>query len=484
MRVRKHTRHRWTPGRAGQGAIAALLSALALGLLVWLVVIPATRVQAANYTVNVATDEADDSIGDHQCHTAGGQCTLRAAIQEAGASVDDDIIGIGVPGPIVLLGSLAPITDDDLIIGGSGQQVSLTAPGTAFTVDADRVQISNLIIDGEGIGTIGVQLTAATDDLVLEGLTVRGFTADGFDNGAGGGGKRNTIRSSTFTGNGGNNIDFNGGEDNAVRDSVITNAGDGVGDDDGLEVSSEDDLIIQGNTFSGNEDTQILIGDLAAGQHVSIIQNAITSSSDGIVVGLPVNAAAQIDIGLSVANRNVFRGAIAAPGEQHLRNRSAASINAIYNDWDAYNPAAIEGVICHDGDPGCGPGVVDFDPFIDHPSPLETATPTPTPTETPGAATETPTVTPTGTPGAVETLPMIAGCNPVAWTGGDNTPIVTIDGAVSPAGILVALWNLEGGTWLGYSPQFPDVSNLQDMDRLGVVFVCVSTPGTFSRPVI
>ena len=84
----------------------------------------------------------------------------------------------------------------------------------------------------------------------------------------------------------------------------------------------------------------------------------------------------------------------------------------------------------------------------------------------------------------METLPLIAGCNPLAWTGTDNTPIATIAGAVSPAGILVALWQFNNGTWLGYSPQFPEVSDLQQMNRLDVVFVCVSATGTFSRPVI
>jgi hypothetical protein len=88
-----------------------------------------------------------------------------------------------------------------------------------------------------------------------------------------------------------------------------------------------------------------------------------------------VAATAVIHIGLSVANRNVFRGKIAAPGEQYLRNLSPAYINAIYNDWNAYTDAAIEGVICHDGDAGCGPGTVDFDPFITSPSPLPTPTP-------------------------------------------------------------------------------------------------------------
>jgi len=491
MRVQKLSPRRWcrasTRGGYASGvAAAALLAVVGMALLVWLVVIPATRVQAATYTVNVTTDDADLAVGDGHCDSdaAGGdQCSLRAAIEEANASVDNDVIAIGVAGPIVLLAGLPPITDDDLIITGSGQQVSLTAPGTAFTIDhADRVQINNLVIDGEGIGTIGVLVDNWSDDLVLNGLTVRGFAAGVFY-AVGSGGERNIIRNCTLTANRDNGVVLNGGKDDVVRDSVITNNGDVAGDS-GIEANWEVDLLIQGNTFSGNSDAQILIGNLGVNRRVTIIQNTITSGSDGIVVSAAVNATAAIDIGLSVANRNVFRGAIAAPAEQHLRNLSAANINAIYNDWDAYSPAGIEGVICHDGDAGCGPGVVDFDPFIDTPSPLPTATPLATATETPGGATATPTVTPTATPGGVETLALLASCNPLAWTGSDNTPIADIDGAVSPPDILVALWSLEGGVWLGYSPQFPDVSDLQEMDRLDVVFVCVSTGGTFSRPVI
>jgi parallel beta-helix repeat protein len=456
-----------------------------MALLVWLVVIPATRVQAATYTVNVATDDADLNPGDGVCDSdaaAGDQCSLRAAIEEANASLAQDVIAVGVTGPIVLLGGLPTITDDDLIITGSGQEVSLTAPGTAFSINADGVQINNLIVDGENVGTTGFLVNNWADDLVLDGLTVRRFTDDGLNNSVGSGGDRNTIRNCTFTDNSGDGIELDGGKDNVVRDSVITNNGNAAGDV-GLEVNWVDNLLIQGNTLSGNFDAQILIGSLGA-RYVNIIQNTITAGSDGIVIGAAVDAGAHIDIGLSVDNRNVFRGAIAAPAEQYLTDLSAVNINAIYNDWNAYTSAAIEGVICHDGDPGCGPGVVNFDPFIDTPSPLPTVTPTPTATETPGGATATPTVGPTATPGGEETLPLIEGCNPLAWTGSDNTPIATVAGAVSPAGILVALWESAGGVWLGYSPQFPDVSDLQKLNRLDVVFVCVSATGTFSRPVI
>ena len=467
MRLQKLSPRRWrrasTRGGYASGvAAAALLASVGMALLVWLVVIPATRVQAATYTVNVTTD-GNDLVIDGICDSdaaGGNQCSLRAAIEEANASGDDDVIAIGVSGPIVLLSDLPVITDADLIITGGGETVSLTAPGTAFTVNTDGVQINNLVIDGEGIGTTGIKATASTDDLVLEGLTVQGFT--------------------------GNGIELAGGEDSALRGSVVTD-----NDDSGLKATNTDDFVVQGNTFSGNSDAQIFVDSLLVGQDLLIIQNTITSGSDGILIGASVNAGANIDIGLSYDNRNVFRGTLGV-GEYHLIDLAATNIDAEYNDWHNYDTTGIEGVICHDADidPNCplgtGPGVVDFDPFVATESPLPTATPLTTVTPTPGTPTVTPTGTPaaTATPGGVETLALLAGCNPLAWTGSDNTPIADIDGAVSPPDILVALWSLEGGVWLGYSPQFPDVSDLQEMDRLGVVFVCVSAGGTFSRPVI
>jgi YVTN family beta-propeller protein len=117
--------------------------------------------------------------------------------------------------------------------------------------------------------------------------------------------------------------------------------------------------------------------------------------------------------------------------------------------------------------------------------------PTPTPPAPPPPTPTLPAPPPPGPPppGGTEQLSLQGGaCTPVASTYPDATPIANIAGGVAPPGVLESLWEFDGVTWLGYSPQFPAASNLTQMDRLDVVFICVggSGPGagTFTRPVI
>lgn len=83
-----------------------------------------------------------------------------------------------------------------------------------------------------------------------------------------------------------------------------------------------------------------------------------------------------------------------------------------------------------------------------------------------------------------DVVALVEGCNAVAITHPDDTPIETIASAVSPPDILYSIWEFDMGVWLAYSPQFPDVSDLSHKDRLDVAFLCVSASGTFTRPEI
>ena len=75
-------------------------------------------------------------------------------------------------------------------------------------------------------------------------------------------------------------------------------------------------------------------------------------------------------------------------------------------------------------------------------------------------------------------------CNPVASTYPDNTDVEDIGDAVSPAGILISIWNFEAGVWRGFSPQALAASDLTEIDRLDAFFICVSSAGSWSRPEI
>jgi hypothetical protein len=58
---------------------------------------------------------------------------------------------------------------------------------------------------------------------------------------------------------------------------------------------------------------------------------------------------------------------------------------------------------------------------------------------------------------------------------------------VAPAEALDAIWNFDpaSGTWQGYSPDAPaDVSDLESIDFLDAIFICVNAAATWDRPVI
>jgi hypothetical protein len=98
----------------------------------------------------------------------------------------------------------------------------------------------------------------------------------------------------------------------------------------------------------------------------------------------------------------------------------------------------------------------------------------------------TETITLSTTP-LLESVALVEGCNPIASTWGDGTAIEDVAGAVTPADALGAIWKFDPATgrWLGYSPTAPPaVSDLDSVDFLDAVFICVDAAATVKRPVI
>jgi hypothetical protein len=105
----------------------------------------------------------------------------------------------------------------------------------------------------------------------------------------------------------------------------------------------------------------------------------------------------------------------------------------------------------------------------------------PAATPTPGGPSPTPGAVPPG----MEAVPLVEGCQFVAWTGADGTSPEQLASHVGPAGNLLSLWAQQPApTWKGYSPEFPQVSDMEPLNLLDVVAICMTGPGTFERPVI
>ena len=117
------------------------------------------------------------------------------------------------------------------------------------------------------------------------------------------------------------------------------------------------------------------------------------------------------------------------------------------------------------------------------PTPFSGMTPGPPPaTSTPSPPTPTPAPTPP--PESAEVVDLIVGCNPLATTYPDGTTVQTLAAAIAPPETLAAMWKFEAGAWLGYSPEFPQASDLATTAFLDVGFLCTNAPGTFVRPLV
>ena len=222
-----------------------------------------TRADAANFTVTTTSDGADAAING-VCDTGTGNCTLRAALQEANAAVDPDMITVpagtyllSVPdaddldvdldlaNPVTIVGAgpsativdaqnggrvfdaSASATIAQLTIRGGNNEVYgggiLAAPETTLTLTVQDVQITaNRANHGGGI------LVAAAD-VLLERVSITGNT--GTTSGAAieiateFGGGTVTLRNSTVSGNIGQKEILN--EDQLTLDNV-TVVGDTV----------------------------------------------------------------------------------------------------------------------------------------------------------------------------------------------------------------------------------------------------------------
>ncbi len=395
------------------------------------------------------------------------------------------------------------------------------------TTAADRNVIRNNTIDGVWITGAGTTANVIQGNYI--GTDSSGVAAapnlDGVYDGSSSG---NFIISNVISGNSGNGITLVGSDGNAVQSNLIGMGADGVtplgNSGNGVNMAgAADSNLIGGTAAQGNTIAYNAIGVVVNASNLDSIRrnNIFLNTGVGISlvaggnggVGVPTISAISFSGGLhllsgtaplldyaSGSQVDVFKADPGGEGRQYLGTATVFNDGATAT-WSVsvcgltVGDQAVATATNTSGNTSqfsLPSSTVGFGTCVLAPTPTITTTPAATsttaPTNTP-VATSTPTytVTPvaTATPTAptMESVALVAGCNPVASTYPDDTPIATIGGAVSPSGILISIWWFDTSTsrWLGYSPQFPAASDLTAVDRLDAIFICVSSSGTWSR---
>ncbi len=179
----------------------------------------AQRVDAAGflYQVNSAGDEPDALPGDGFCETAGGLCTLRAAIEEANAGAGDDGIDINLP-------------------AGTGINLTSPLPALSTNMDITGPGALKLTVRRSAGGTYRIFDVTTTGAVTLSGMTITG----GASSGTGGGVQNNNAGTVNIAGcllwfnsaggNGGAIFNSSTGTVNVINSEFLANrAGSGAG---------------------------------------------------------------------------------------------------------------------------------------------------------------------------------------------------------------------------------------------------------------
>jgi len=477
--------------------LATVTLALLIGasLLVLGGALPPAASAGSTFTVDSTADAVDASPGDGVCATAGGVCTLRAAIQEANALLGADTINLpagtytlAIPGvyeDAAATGDLDII--DDLTITGASATSTIVDGGAidrVFDVGGDTggfdgtpvVEMSGLTIrngtppvSGGGIsngGTLSITDSTITTNaagpegcgggisnggtLTLTNSTVSKNVAASFSDG---GGICNwgdaTIVNSTISGN---TADFDGGGiDNGgtlnLNNVTITNNtadsdGDGSGDGGGIFDVSLDTVNLKNTLIAGNTDT---------GGEGPDCWGPLNSQGYNLIEVLTPSCTIGGDTTGIIVGQDPWLGPLAdnsGPTKTHDLLFWSPAI-------DAGNPAApgSGGNACAgtdqrgfarpldgdaDGAARCDIGAVEelsIPPVTVTPTPTLSPTPSPTPTAVPEVTTPSPTPTPTVSPTATATPSPTPTRTPTATataTPAATTPAPTGTPAIAP----------------------------------------------------
>ena len=235
-----------------------------------MVAFPAPRAHAASFTVDSTLDTSDDTPGDGVCDDGSGNCTLRAAIEEANALAGTDTINFNISGSgvkTITLGSVIPDITEAVTINGTTQSGS-----SCGDLWGGVAPVWNIVVDVDAVANYALRVTA--DNTTIKGLEIIN-AANASVQFAGGG---HTFQCNYLHDNNAG-VFFIGGSDSLVGgpSAGMGNVIAGVAVD-GVTVDGATDTVIQGN----------FLGTTVAGTATDSTEDSIylTGAVDTIIGGI------------------------------------------------------------------------------------------------------------------------------------------------------------------------------------------------------
>jgi CSLREA domain-containing protein len=244
--------------------------------------LPAFTPAPTTFIVNSTLDDPDATING-VCLTAGGVCTLRAAIMEANATTDGDTINFTIPAlgvQTISPTSALPTITQPVTIDGYTQGVS-----SANTLAVGDNAVINVELNGTSAGALTDGLNITAGSCTVRGLAIYRFLGDGIELGGTAGGN-------TITGNFiGTNATGVGTTNGNARDGVnISNVGTNtIGGS-----TPQDRNVISANTLEGVEISGTsATGNFVQGNYIGTDRNGtadVGNGQNGVFVAGPSNS--------------------------------------------------------------------------------------------------------------------------------------------------------------------------------------------------
>jgi hypothetical protein len=301
-----------------------------------------TQTFAVDFTVNLTTDQRDASLADGICDidlaTAGEQCSLRAAVEQADNLNSNDRVLFNLPvNSTITLGPEISITNGTLeIIGTGASNLRISGNNTSRVFDNSRANltISGVTITNGRAALFGGGIYNQDGILTLTNSTVSGNTAPGFGYGGGifNSGGTMTLTNSTVSGNtagSGGGIFNNGGTMTLTNSTVSGNTGGGIDNNSGPVTLTNS--TVSGNTAGGVGGIFNNVGGTLNLTSVTVTNNSSTGLSCDSCVGGINSGGGTTNLNNTIVAGNTAASASASPDYFGGRVSSTSSYNIIGN---------------------------------------------------------------------------------------------------------------------------------------------------------